>query len=198
MRGRKTVYALPQDVRLRSEASKPDIACLFYGDLDTDTPEQFILRQEEATLLRRAVDELPVREACVLRCKYGFGCEPMTLDRIGEMLGVTGESVRRIQNGAERRLRRLLKTEFSERCRVFAKPAKRAKVWWEEPTQERPLERAMQEAEAARQAVHPTQFAKPSCNDPVNRYCNFYTPRVTNAATGEWEWVKYDPRTAQV
>jgi hypothetical protein len=211
--GRKAVHALSQHERLRDEAIKPDIACLFYGDLDTETPEQFILRQEEDTLLRRGIDKLPVRAACVLRCRYGFGCEPMTLDRIGEMLGVGKERVRQIQARAERHLRRILKTDFVERTRG---PPKGYSGWTAERYEARDAaaeaaaeaaRQAVREAEwerearrqvvATRQPVYP-QFAKPSCNDPVNRYCNFYAPRVTNAATGEWEWVQYDPSTAQV
>jgi hypothetical protein len=213
--GRKAVHALSQHERLRDEAIKPDIACLFYGDISVETPEQFILRQEEATLLQRAIDRLEPKYSYVLHCRYGIGCEPMQLAEIGEQLGVTPECIRIRQHHAERKLRRLLKTDFIDREMACRKrfdpkpersPLDEAKVWWEERTRYQQLERARQEAEAARQAVQeaeayrnfPTQFAKPACDDPVNRYCHFYTWRVTDTATGEWEWVKYDPRTTQV
>jgi hypothetical protein len=208
--GRRAVYALSQHDRLRDEAARPDIACLFYGDLSTETPEQFILRQEEATLLRRAVDRLEPKYSYVLHCRYGIGCEPMQLAEIGEQLGVTAECIRRRQYHAERKLRRLLKTDFVERTRG---PPKGYSGWTAERYQARDAA-AEAAAEAARQAVKDAewerearrqvvaakpaypQFAKPACDDPVNRHCIFYTPRVTNAATGEWEWVHYDPRTA--
>ncbi len=195
----------------REEQERPDIEHLYYGDLDIETPEQFILRQEEATLLRRAIDRLDARYARVVRLRYGIDCEPMTLDEVAEQYGVTRERIRQMQGKAERQMLRFLRHDFKDRYKALAK----RKGWKHEAS---PTERELADAQSARQSAKISaeyaqqckareerereqrrkpefvQFAKPACNDPTPRYCNFYTPRVTNAATGEWEWVQYDPR----
>jgi RNA polymerase sigma factor (sigma-70 family) len=198
----------------REEQARADIECLFYGDLDNETPEQFILRQEEATLLRCAIDKLDARHARVVRLRYGIDCEPMTLDEVGEQFGVTRERIRQMQAKAERTMLRHLRHDFKDRYKALAKrrgwkheaaptEGELASASWERQKAKIDLEyaqhcKARDERERERSRPEFTQFAKPSCNDPVNRYCNFYTPRVTNAVTGEWEWVQYDPSTAQV
>jgi RNA polymerase primary sigma factor len=76
-----------------------------FGDLfaaeqvHTDEEVEISLRQET---LRKALDELPDRERCVLELRYGLvgDGEPMSLEAIGRTLGLTRERVRQIEANA--------------------------------------------------------------------------------------------------
>jgi RNA polymerase sigma factor (sigma-70 family) len=68
-----------------------------------------------AAMLRARADlagvlqDLPDRERTVVTLRFGLGAEePMTLERIGQRLGLTRERVRQIEGAALQRLRRLL------------------------------------------------------------------------------------------
>ncbi|MDA0948310.1 MAG: sigma factor-like helix-turn-helix DNA-binding protein, partial [Planctomycetota bacterium] len=56
--------------------------------------------------LRDLLGELDDRDSAVLRLRYGLdpGSEPMTLKAIGQVVGVTRERVRQIEQDALRRL----------------------------------------------------------------------------------------------
>ena len=56
--------------------------------------------------VRLALNTLSPREAHILKHRYGFdGTEPMTLDRVGSMLGISQERVRQLEKRALRKLR---------------------------------------------------------------------------------------------
>jgi RNA polymerase primary sigma factor len=68
-----------------------------------------------ATMLRARADlagvlqDLPDRERTVVTLRFGLGGEePMTLERIGQRIGLTRERVRQIEGAALQHLRRLL------------------------------------------------------------------------------------------
>lgn len=65
---------------------------------------------EEAMVdaVRACIKELPSREAIVIRLRRGVNTDPMTLAKIGDILGVTAERVRQIQKEGEEKLRVLL------------------------------------------------------------------------------------------
>jgi RNA polymerase primary sigma factor len=59
--------------------------------------------------LAGVLQDLPDRERTVVTLRFGLGSEePMTLERIGQRLGLTRERVRQIEVGALKQLRRLL------------------------------------------------------------------------------------------
>lgn len=58
--------------------------------------------------VRELIKLLPAREAIVIRLRHGINTEKMTLAKIGDILAVTPERVRQIQNMAEEKLRQLL------------------------------------------------------------------------------------------
>ncbi|WP_460947086.1 sigma-70 family RNA polymerase sigma factor [Okibacterium endophyticum] len=80
------------------------------GDLieDDDTPDpseiiDVTLRNEDVQM---ALKTLSAREAHIVRHRYGLdGNEPMTLDRVGAMLGISQERVRQLEKRALRKLR---------------------------------------------------------------------------------------------
>ena len=81
--------------------------------LGDQLPDPTAPEPEEITALRitraeisQALDNLPQREAQVLRQRFGFdGSNPMTLIQIGNRMGITRERVRQIQEQAMLRLK---------------------------------------------------------------------------------------------
>jgi RNA polymerase primary sigma factor len=79
----------------------------------TDVPAEElaaqILREE---ILDKLLAALPQREADILAMRFGFvGGEPMTMEVVGEQIGVTRERVRQLENLALERLRHLRDTQ---------------------------------------------------------------------------------------
>ena len=80
------------------------------GDLieDTDSAEPFEaiemdMRHDDIT---RRLDELPQRDATVIRLRFGLdGRQAMTLDEVGELYGITRERVRQLETRSLKRLR---------------------------------------------------------------------------------------------
>jgi RNA polymerase sigma factor (sigma-70 family) len=63
---------------------------------------------ETVAVLLAALRRLPVRDAEVVRLRYGLGGREHTLKEIGELMNLTRERIRQIQNRAEAKLRELL------------------------------------------------------------------------------------------
>jgi RNA polymerase primary sigma factor len=71
-----------------------------YGSPDRQTTEGDLLEQ-----ILGLLEELPAREAAVLRLRFGLGGEePLTLHEIGARLGLTRERVRQIEVATLRKL----------------------------------------------------------------------------------------------
>ena len=69
-------------------------------------------RQEN---LRELLDDLPPKEREILFDRFGLGSEaPMTLESIGQRMGVTRERVRQIEASALQKLRRRLEARGIE------------------------------------------------------------------------------------
>lgn len=80
---------------------------------ETSLEEDFIrlcLHHDMAKLL----DELPARDAAVLRMRYGFDDAPMTLEEIGKRMGLTRERIRQIEKAAKEKLRMKTKVRILE------------------------------------------------------------------------------------
>ncbi len=77
-----------------------------------DTVEHDIL----AGTVSKLLSALPEREECVIRLRFGLNDgEPMTLEQVGQMIGVTRERVRQIQGNAIKRLQHICrKKEYKE------------------------------------------------------------------------------------
>lgn len=76
--------------------------------VDADCSSTLDIVEAGATraIVRRHVRDLPPRERMVVLNRFGFdGREPMTLERIGAMLGVTKQRARQIELSALKRLR---------------------------------------------------------------------------------------------
>ncbi|HUT35699.1 MAG TPA: sigma-70 family RNA polymerase sigma factor [Planctomycetota bacterium] len=78
-------------------------------DRNTPRPDQRFFDEDEKQKIRELLDLISEREAQVLRMRYGIeDATPMTLEEIGERLGLTRERIRQIENEALRKLNQYL------------------------------------------------------------------------------------------
>jgi len=87
------------------EAASGDSDLLGLGELIADgqigTAEDKTLRREELSTLKRLLDTIDIREAEILRMRFGLdGQEPLTLKQIAENVGISRERVRQIVDEA--------------------------------------------------------------------------------------------------
>ena len=89
-----------------------DLSSYFEDDhIDAD-PEAMVGNAEDVAFLQGRLNQLPEREAEVLRYRYGMDDFPvMTLEEIGKVFGLTRERVRQIEAKAIKRLRELIPAE---------------------------------------------------------------------------------------
>ena len=81
-------------------------------DRTTPRPDQQFFDDYERRKLRELLDLISDREATVLRLRYGLDDNtPMTLEEIGERLGLTRERIRQIENEALNKLFEYLSEE---------------------------------------------------------------------------------------
>ena len=75
-------------------------------DEHTPMPDEALFGEHEKQTMHRLLDSIDEREATVLRMRYALGgTEPKTLKEIGEILGLTRERVRQIENEALKKLK---------------------------------------------------------------------------------------------
>jgi RNA polymerase primary sigma factor/RNA polymerase nonessential primary-like sigma factor len=61
--------------------------------------------------IRSALRTLDARQAEIVSLRYGIGCLEHTLQEVADRLGITRERVRQIQDKAEKKLERVLRTQ---------------------------------------------------------------------------------------
>jgi len=72
---------------------------------DIPSIEENLVRSSMADEVNALLKELPPREQEILRMRFGFDGEPMTLEEIGKKIGLSRERIRQIETKAKRRLR---------------------------------------------------------------------------------------------
>jgi len=99
---RKNTIYLHRDISIDSLEAMNSPAMITNGGLD----EYAIQDVERKRAVLQEIDSLPSeRQKQVIRLRFGFDCEPMTLEAIGSLLGITKESVRREEAKALREMR---------------------------------------------------------------------------------------------
>jgi RNA polymerase primary sigma factor len=89
-----------------------DLSSYFEDEHADADPEAVVGNGEDVTFLQGRLNQLPEREAEVLRYRYGMDDFPvMTLEEIGKVFGLTRERVRQIEAKALKRLRELIPAE---------------------------------------------------------------------------------------
>lgn len=90
----------------RRACSEQEAVLMFVAAEEPD-----LLQDEQVDAFRMAdsienvLATLKEQEADVIRMRFGLGCEPQTLARIGQKYGVQGERIRQIEARALRRIR---------------------------------------------------------------------------------------------
>ena len=114
----ENVMAINRAVRTASLASNPysiedsETLSEVIRDESSQSPEDKVLTDQEIIQINDLLNLISEREAKVLRMRFGLGYEnPMTLKEIGEILSLTRERVRQIQNEALKKLFLILNKE---------------------------------------------------------------------------------------
>jgi len=78
-------------------------------DEQEDTPEEAFLRSEDYLQIRQAVESLEERDAVVIRLYFGLDQnKALTLQGIGDVLGLSRERIRQIKGRGLEKLRRIM------------------------------------------------------------------------------------------
>jgi len=78
-------------------------------DENAESPYEQLEEKTVLRMLHQMVHKLTPREACILKSRFGLdGASPMSLDEIGQALGITRERVRQLQQAALGKLRKML------------------------------------------------------------------------------------------
>lgn len=79
------------------------------ADENAATPFEQLQNQTETALVRQLVENLPEREAKILRLRFGLDSgQEQTLETVGRKLKLTRERIRQVQNLALQKLRQML------------------------------------------------------------------------------------------
>ena len=85
-----------------------DTALIDLLEDETQLPEMLLDRQSVKENIRDIIDELPEMQAAVIRMRYGIGedvLEPMSMTSIGQVLNMSRDRVRTLENKALRYIR---------------------------------------------------------------------------------------------
>lgn len=87
----------------------------FIEDTNAVSPETAAIQNSLASSVKTIVCTLPDREQLVIRLRFGLDDDnPLTLEEVGNILGVTRERIRQIESSALRRLRQPNKRRYIE------------------------------------------------------------------------------------
>ena len=87
----------------------------FIADTLNPTPDELTFEKALTEAIEESLSDLKERESKILRLYFGLdGSEPMTLEEIGELLGITRERVRQIKEKALSRLRHVSRKSILE------------------------------------------------------------------------------------
>lgn len=78
---------------------------------DRASVEEDIIKNSLAGEMAEILQKLPPREQQILRMRFGFDGEPMTLEEIGKKMGLSRERIRQIEKKAKRRLKASAKSK---------------------------------------------------------------------------------------
>jgi RNA polymerase nonessential primary-like sigma factor len=109
----KATISLDMKVGVEDDASLGD----FISDVEEGSTENIVEAQHMHTDVNDVLSELPEREATIIRMRFGIGGrDPMTLDAIGEIYGVSRERIRQIERDVMTKLRA---GEYADRLRPY-------------------------------------------------------------------------------
>jgi len=79
---------------------------------DTPTTDSKLIEESLAKEIERTLSTLPEKESNVIRAFYGIGTKPMSLEEIGQTIGISRERTRQIKEKAIKHLRQKSKNKL--------------------------------------------------------------------------------------
>ena len=129
-RPQELAVALETDVTSVERAFAADLECVWFEDMEGEpdedapvlaplvdgvTPMAALLHDDLRLLLAASLRTLDARQARIIDLRFGLtDGDPLTLEEVGQIYGVTRERIRQIEAKTLRRLRRLLPTRHFE------------------------------------------------------------------------------------
>ncbi|MFN4245125.1 MAG: RNA polymerase sigma factor RpoD/SigA [Brevinematia bacterium] len=83
-------------------------------DQTIENPEKIVIKNAAIEEIRNIIESLPEREKNVIKYRYGFYGKPLSLKEIGEIMGLTKERVRQIENRAIERIKEIILSRSPE------------------------------------------------------------------------------------
>ena len=100
-----------------------------------DQPEEHVYEQDLKAIIEQSLDQCSLREAQVLRLRFGIGCKEHNLDETGAVFNLSRERIRQIEVKALRKLRGLGSMDGALkdlRVEEFGAASLKEKDFWEE------------------------------------------------------------------
>ena len=101
----KRYAALPISIDAPVGEDEDSMLADFVPDDDTVSPEGYAEQNDTNAKLLEVLETLPKKEKEIIKLRYGFYGEPLTLETIGEMYGLTRERIRQIEERGLKKLR---------------------------------------------------------------------------------------------
>jgi RNA polymerase primary sigma factor len=79
---------------------------------DTPTTDSKLLEESLMVEIERTLNTLPEKESSVIRAFYGIGTKPLSLEEIGQSIGISRERTRQIKEKAIKHLRQKTKNKL--------------------------------------------------------------------------------------
>jgi len=83
-------------------------------DIDSETPEEIAINNSIREEIRKIIDSLPEREREVIKYRFGFYGKEYSLKEVGEIMNLTKERIRQIENKALEKIKEIIKTKSPE------------------------------------------------------------------------------------
>ncbi len=104
---RRLLQLQPQTVSLDAPVGEESTVGVLLEDLQSPQPQEALVREELSATLERLLSMLDDRQQQVLRLHFGMDGECCSLERIGQILGISKERVRQIEKQAMDKLKKL-------------------------------------------------------------------------------------------
>ena len=116
----RRVHSLVREAYGRGSDEEPDLISSL-PDTHVPAPDVALELIESGRPMTHLISRLPEREQRVISMRFGFdGQDDLTLQQVGDILGLSRERVRQIETNALTRLRRLIQIEDQRRSRAMA------------------------------------------------------------------------------
>jgi len=100
-----------------------------------DQPEEHVYEQDLKAIIEQSLDQCTLKEAKVLRLRFGIGCKEHTLEEVGAVFNLSRNRIQQIESQALRHLRELGSGDGALkdlRVEEFGAASLKEKDFWEE------------------------------------------------------------------